>query len=257
MKFKKSENGEDLIGGDDHPWPQTIGDEQDGADLLGDDDEEEGEGGEEPWREELQTIKEQLNTANQREARYMQTINQLLQTRSQGGEDHSGDAGNEVSFDDLPDPVEDRKAFNAELGKRISQLTENLQSTMQTNVRSTVQRQNAAANLETQFAQKYGDLAKRKALLRAAVQEEAEQMRSQGLDPQQAVMNDTESFMESVATRMRTELGIDESGGGKPRGRTKGVGGGSRAKGGSKPAEKKPKGFMDQLKKVQLDSGLI
>lgn len=249
------ENGEDLIGGDEHPWPKTIGEEQDGADLV-DGGEEDGE--EEPWREELQSIKEQLNTANQREARYMQTINQLLQTRSQGGDDHSGDAGNAVSFDDLPDPVEDRKAFNAELGKRIGQLTENLQTTMQSNMQSTVQRQNAAANLETQFAQKYGDLAKRKALLRAAVQEEAEQMRSQGMDPQQAVLNDTESFMESVATRMRTELGVDEnSAGGKPRGRTRGVGGGSRAKGTAKPAERKPKGFMDQLKKVQLDSGLI
>lgn len=245
------QDDDDLLGTGEH-FPKTLGaddDDDPNRDLVGDDDGEgdgEGEGGEDP-------VAQLRRESQEREERYMRTINTLIgQQQGRGGDaggDNSGDAGT-LSFDDLPDPVEDRAGFNKALAEKFGTVTKAQQEQMM----QQMQRQNAVNSLESRFKTKYSDLAGKSALMRAAVQEEADAMRADGLDPQQAAINDQDGFIEKVAKRMKRELGQE---GGKPRGRTRGVSAGSKGKTTGKPAKEKPKGFLDQLKKAQLDSGLI
>lgn len=240
------EGNDDLDTGES--FPQTIGEErdEDHQDLIGDEEDDDTGGNDDP-------VAQLRQESREREERYMRTINQLLATQqgrgADTGGDNSGDAGT-IDFDDLPDPVEDRKGFNKALAEKFGTVSQ----AQRAQIMQDMQRQNAVTSLETRFKTKYTDLAGKSALMRAAVQEEADAMRAEGLDPQQAAMNDQDGFIDRVANRMKKELGQGDT---KPRGRTRGVSAGSRQKGSNKPPKEKPKGFLDQLKEAQLDSGLI
>lgn len=244
-------------------FPHTIGDpDDDGSDLLGDDDGDDvGDGGpggdDSDLRDDIKQLREDLRSKDQ-------MITRLMGQQQQGGQPAQTSSGQDldINLDDLPDAVEKPQDFKKALSQKLSSMAQ------QTNQQSQAQqRQMAIQQLETGFKAKYSDLASKRALMRAAVTEESQDLRSQGIDPEQHILNNQEEFLDRVADRMQQELGHtgSEDEGGQPSSRrrsgkrTTGVSGGSapsapRKRGGS---EKKPPSFAEQLKKSQLDAGLI
>lgn len=210
---------------------------------------------------------------------WQSTVDRLLQGQaapsgqaSQGGQAPEPPKSPEVDFSGLPDPVDKPAEYQAELSRRMNSAMQQQVSLTEQRVRAaqeqTQQQQNVYQQLDNmweQFKTKYQDLADKQITLKGSVSAEIEGMRQRGVDPTQGMMADPDGFMERVASRMRKELGEPDQGqsgsegeaGNTPPNRTKGLGNGTKVNGMSGKGGKKPPGFLDQLKKVQLDSGLI
>lgn len=242
--------------------PSTIGDPVDDDDLLGEEEEQEeleaqggegeGEGEEAPDEpSEIDALKAHMESQF---SSFQRTLSQLIQKAP-------GDETPAIDFSDLPDPVTDAKAFNAALGERVNKaLTTSQQAAAQADQAAKV---NA---LWEGFKTEYADLAPKELLARSAAAAELEDARARGLDSLDWAVNNPVEFRKKVADRMRKELGVAAPAGDtrtpkpgtKPANRTGGVSGGSKGagtSGGKKP--EKPAGFLDQMKKSQLDAGLI
>lgn len=250
--------------------PETIGGED--ADLIGEEGGEEGGEQKEGRSEEMEELRAELKELREERRRRDETINRLLSQQNapaqqpqqtQDQVDQAQDLG--VSFEDLPDPVENKQKFNEELNKRINKaLSTAQQRSQQQGVEQ--QRRMAMQQMETEFNSQYPDLAKKPAVMRGAISEEANELRKQGIDVDNYLINNHGEFVQAVADRMRQELGDstdDESGrsGSKQRSarRTNGVSGGSqpstsRSRRGN---EKKPPSFSEQVKQTQIDMGII
>jgi len=201
-------------------------------------------------------------------------LTQLVAAQSQNSQGGNG-APEEINFDDLPDPVEDRAGFNKELGTRIGKMMD--QTRQQTTQAS--QNDGQLAMLESNFRRDFAELAEKPALFQTVLTERVRNIRARGLDPKAVVFAQPDKFLKEVAEQMYDELGLDpddidddddEPGQGgkrkvqmrkKPATRTRGLGRRSgdaslklrkRNKG-----DDKPKGFLDQLKATQLDNGLL
>lgn len=173
-----------------------------------------------------------------------------------------------VDLSGLPDPVDKPQEYQAELGRRISAAMHQQAQTMQQRMQQTQQQTQQELDRDRQlnelwdkFKTEYSDLADKQITLNGAVTAEFNDMRRRGVDPMQGIFANPDGFMQSVATRMRNELGQPANGDGnqpppQPN-RTKGLGGGSKPSGAGEGGGKNPPGFLSQLKKAQLDSGLI
>ncbi len=249
---------EDEVEFQDMVIPRTIGEPtEDEEELeLGEDDEDEDDPAVAALKQELGTLRETVGQQNQ----YMQQLTASLITRQDSG---GGQEDEDFNLDDLPDPVNEREAFNKELATRVKN-----------HVSAQSQRTNSAQNvnaletdLNNRFARDYEDLTGRNTLFKAAVADEIAAMSTGGLDATAAISADRDGFLKKVATRMRTDLGMDEDGGGKPapkkraksKSRAKTLGQPSRGRTKSKRGDQKPKpkGFIAELRQQQSDMGLI
>lgn len=214
-------------------------------------------------------------------ARWQQTVDKLITQQAPRQEQTPPTPqAQPIDFSDLPDPVdkpeEFKKAmaqrFEQEMNQRMSQQFEQYQH------RQTAQ-QTVSQQLDdvwTRFQGQHPDLAAKTITLQGAVLAERNAMQQRGIDPQRGILADPDGFMNNVAKRMRDELGMaapeptsqhqqpgSTPGAGQqqqqqqPANRTAGVGGASRVNGGGQGSGKGSPSFIDQLKKTQLDSGLI
>lgn len=277
----KNQNNQDLLGEDQAHLlnlPKYLGDpdaDDGNQDLLGADD----DGDDLEHDEEFANLQQQFEDLQGRFADNQDLTQQLLMQLATNGQNNNNqqqsNAAEEINFDDLPDPVEKRAEFNKELGTRINKILE--QRT--TNSDTANQYQNALNNLETSFRTNYEDLAAKPALFQSVLTQKVNQLRARGLDPKAVVFSQPDKFLKGVAEQMYDELGIDpeddaddDDGQQQHRGkkkvqfkkrganRTKGLGRQStdtNARGGKSGKDKQPLGFTDQLKKTQLENGLI
>lgn len=239
-------------------------------DLIDGDDDDDGGVGHQ-FQSQLESLRSTVEQNNQNTQNLMMQLLAGNRNNQQTQQGAATDQGNplELDFDDLPDPVTDRAGFNKAIAKKVGGAI----STISTNL----QRQSSSAatvnQLEVQFAEKFPKLKGKPILLRAAVQDTLQSFQSAGIDPAQGVMMDQAGFLNKVAGKMASELGIDLNaqddddadddgaqhlGGrsGKPANRTGGLGAGSGTKVRKKAKDRQPTGFLDQHKKLQADMGL-
>lgn len=258
--------------------PETIGDEDDdGYDLLGDEQEGgEKEGGEKDGKgneddpPDLSSLEQRLDQMQEQLQSKDQMISQLIGQRTPAQDTPPADTGgqdmSDISLEDLPDPVEKPKEFKTALAKKFGEVSSRSQQQSQQAAQQQ-QRQLAIQRMELDFQRDYEDLADRKALMRGAVSEEAQELRKQGVDSEQFIMNNQGQFLQRVADRMRKELGETGSDDGRGQSRskqrstkrTRGVSGGSApsTSGNRGRKQEKAPSFTEQLKKTQHDMGLI
>lgn len=270
---KPNEQPEQIIGGD----PTDEGLPQPAFPNVGEPEESnpanEGDSSLEEKLAEYQRKLEERDTAMAEERRqWQQTIDKLLQgqTTAQPPKEQAPAAPEGVSFEGLPDPVERPQEYQAELAKRVNDAMQkqaaHMQQLMQQGTQQFSQQMSEKERLDAlweQFKTNYSDLADKQVLLNGAVAAEMQEMKARGLDPMQGIWANPDAFMKSVAGRMKKELGVtDDPGAGRETppttpNRTKGLGGGTTTSGAGKGKEKEPPGFLNQLKKAQMDSGLI
>lgn len=244
-------------------------------------EEEEGEAvpEEDPVQAQMQKLQEQFEQSqqafNEERARWQQTVDRLIQTQAtpqrQEPEPPQTQA---VDFGDLPDPVDKPEDFKRALAEKFEkQLTDRMSSSLnQYQQQSTQQQtqQQAFDAMWAKFQKDYADLADKTTTLKGAILSEREALQARGVDPQQSILSDPDGFMKRVAANMRAELGITENPaptqqeqapastpGQQQANRTGGVGGGTNMNGTGAGKTKQPPKFSEQLKKMQLDSGLI
>lgn len=211
-------------------------------------------------RERLERFEAKEREFSERERRMQETIDKLLTSQQAQQRPAQSSGPEQISFNDLPDPVDKPDEFKRTLGERMQRMLASQQQA-QTQQQTRQQRLDAVWN---QFQSKYPELSKREALVNGVAALEANQLRSRGLDPQEALLADPDGFMDRIARKMRQELGESEEGSDmsgqqeqqRQANRTAGVSGGSQPRGGGKGAQKSP-GFIEQLKRAQQDSGLI
>lgn len=235
----------------DEGHPAHLGQRDDGRDLV---DDEDLEGTQQTASEsELEMLRQQIREAQERERQYHQTLNRFMSQAPASQQPQAESAESLYDYSDLPDPVEKPEEFKKQLADRQRRIAE--YQALQTTQHH--QRQQAVGSLEAKFREKYPELAKRTILLGGATSAEVAALRAQGLDPTSVAMNDSDGFLDRVAKRMRDELGGPDDRRPSPS-RTKGLGGGSFSKGNApRKGNEKVVGFADQLKKAQLDGGLI
>lgn len=248
------------------PFPMTLGDPDD-IDGLGDQPVDDGEGGEDSLEAQLEALRRQV-ADGQAGTKAMQDLYAQTLARSNASQPQGKPVEPPAapSFDDLPDPVQDPEAFRTELGTRINKTLAHNAQQLTTKLTSEQQRAANADRLMTRFSERHADLAGRQALLYGVVAQEANRLRQQGvIDPVSYAIANEETFLDSVAEKMRAELGESAVNGskhskgkapGKTQQRTAGVSSGAPASGGKAPAPK-PTGFNDQLLKTQQANGLI
>jgi len=233
----------------DYPYPDTIGEPDDGSDLMGLDGGEEDDGP--SVEDQMAALQARLDQYEAKEQTYQQTINQLIQSRSSDQPVQQPEP--EFKLDDLPDPVENPDAFKSTLQQRVRDYTTSTVDSYSQRTRAEMSQQEALQLLDRKFRERYTDLAQKELLLSSAAS--AEFRAAGSLD---RVLQDPDSYIDKVAERMRKELGNPAPQGKPNTGRTAGVSGGStgnRTSGGGQ--QKQPPGFLSQLKKAQVESGLI
>lgn len=256
--------------------PLTLGDpdmEDPNFDLIGDDDGDDVD----PKLAALMEKIETMETSNLQDKEFLQnTILEMSQRPAQVVTAPPAQVAAPVGLDfaDLPDPVEKRTEFNAELSKRIKGFVDQQSQ----NTTAVVTAQNTAqagiADLENRFSRDYKTLAGKPGVFQAIVSQEVKKLQNRGLNAQQFIFADPDKFLGKVATQMKSELGIEDDEGedldedgqpivkkvAKKKSRTKGVRSGSMPtlkKVGGKDIGKKPLTFVQELKKVQLEMGII
>ena len=260
---------------DDFVIPKTIGDPLDNDDLIGDDEDEDEDV--DPMLLALQEQMDQLKTNQKDERDFFQNLMTQVAAganQQQQQQQQQQPTAPEFSVDDLPDPVEDRKGFNAALADKVKNFV--TQTNEQTAAAVLAQSSNNQGinDLQNRFMTQHPDLAKKSALFTAVVTEETNKIRNKGLDVRQFVFADPEKFLNTVAESMKEQLGIEDddldeddetdtrtvrkSASGKKKSRAKGVRGQSSPSLKKKAAKgKKPVGFVAALKKSQADLGIV
>ena len=262
--------------------PRTIGgdadDDYDELELSGDDDDNLDDDDYHDDDPRFAAMSEQMTgmqTMMQQQGQFYQTA--FAQLMSNNGQPDAAAAADQGAFDleDLPDPVEDRAGFNKALAAKVTGFVDN-------QVRSTENRVstgNLEQNLSNQFRADHPELAKKGAIFRAAVTEEANILATSGVNAATTIGANPSAFLDKVAARMNNELGIDpndddnqndDDDGRAPRRkvrRQKAQGDNSRSRNLGKPSRPrrrgqpkkpaKPKGFINELRQQQADMGLI
>ncbi len=197
----------------------------------------------------------------------LSTITSMLQRGATGADAAAANGTPGLNLEGLPDPVTHKADFNRELATRLSRWTAEQSTQMRDTINSSIAQHtnaNQATALEASFATRYPDLAKRRTLMTAAVQDEVNSLRARNRDPRQILLSQPDVFMAKVAKRMRLDLGLssdDTTPEGRDSqrraGRTAGVGTGSRSAGGQGAKQSTgPKGFVAELKEQQKQMGL-
>jgi hypothetical protein len=202
-------------------------------------------------------IEEQQAQFAEERRTWQHSIDRLLQQRQERQEPHQP-AGPSVDFSGLPDPVEKPEEFQKTLQQRVGSALQNQQKQLQEYWQQTSQKQFSEKEhldrLWNKFQTEHSDLADKNALLQGTIATYKGELSQRGLDIQQEIYQNPDNFINEVARRMRAELGTPAP---APVNRTGGLGGGTSYNGGGKGQDKKYPGFMEQLKKAQLDSGLV
>lgn len=251
-----------------------LADDTDDEDL--DDDDYDDEDDDDPRYAALQGEMENIKSLMQQQGNFYQTAMAQLMANGNGRDQAAaGEETGAFNLEDLPDPVENRAEFNKALADRVKSFV----TGEVTKADSRASTSNLEQQLTNNFYRDYPELAKKSALFRAAVSEEAAILRNSGGNPAAAIGADPDGFLTRVANRMHEELGTpedqrggdggDEGGrhtrrrrqakGGADRSRTRNLGRRSRPKrrGGKPNQQKKPKGFIAELRQKQTDMGLI
>lgn len=270
------ENGEqDYIADQDTVHPHTIGSEKEPLDRGLDQYDVDDGGSQEPSVDEKLAaleakIEEQDRLRTQEREFYQNMLAARMGQQGQDGQDQGQDQGAAgISFDDLPDPVDKPEEFRKGLSQKFNSAMEQERERIQQSVNHQTSNAQALDRMWNTFKQRYPDLAEKEALVSGVTNMEAQRIRAQGGDVPSVVMADPDGFMERIAGRMKQELGISDNDNGQQEGnhgqngrqgggagRTRGVSSGTRQQGRPRGGEQ-PRPFMDQLKKTQLDSGLI
>lgn len=220
--------------------------------TLGGDDPDEGTDTEPDPIEELRAEMAALRAEREEERkRFQGTIDSLIQRPAAPGAAPEPKAAT-IDWNNLPDPVEKPEEFKRALADRQKQAAD----AMRNELRQEVEQSNRVNRLWYDFRTEYPDLAKKEALATATASAVARELGGINWDNPSA-------FMQKVAERMKAELNITDDKANppprsKPSNRTAGVGAGSKGAGGvASGKDDAPKGFLDQIKKLQLESGLI
>lgn len=255
--------------------PLTIGhadEDNPNLDLIGDDDDDI-----DPMLVAMQEQLEDMKTSQKEEREFLQnTIIEMSQRPPQmvnaAPANTAPAAAAALDFENLPDPVENRKEFNEALGTRITDFVAQQSQNTTALVTAQQQSQGVISDLENRFTRDYKDLATKPALFQATLTQAITKIKNRGLNPQSFVAADPDKFLTEIAKSMKDELGITDDDNdeelndenntlqlGKKVSRTKGVKSGSMAKlkkaGESKV--KKPLSFVREIKKQQHAMGLI
>jgi hypothetical protein len=158
-----------------------------------------------------------------------------------------------VSFDDLPDPVEDRVGFNKALAERVAALSKQQAEELVSRSTAETTRATSLDAVWNKFQAEYKDLASDPELAGAFATAEIQRIRATGADPINAIISDPDGFNKRVADRMRQKLAAPAA---PPKSRAEDVGVGSPApKGGSPTTSAKP--FLQQMKERMTQDNLI
>jgi len=197
---------------------------------------------------------------------YQRTIDSLIQGGAGAPTVTPSVVPEPISYDDLPDPVEKRAEFNAELGKRLDAR----EAKIVANVSAVATQSNQATALWQDFKSEHPEFAKKDALANTIA---AQVMQARG--GTDWAFSNQETFKDEVAAKMHEELGtkpedFDATGtrveADAPKGempkvgkanRTAGLGTGSKEKSGVVSEPDKSPGFISQLKQMQMKDGLI
>lgn len=197
-------------------------------------------------RTELATLRESYEKQRQRD---QELIDRLIQGQSVQAHAQPRAEDTAVKFDDLPDPVDKPDDFRRALAQKFETALaqrERQQSTVS-------QRQQVLDSMWNRFQAEHPDLAKRQALVQGAAAFEANMLRQSGIDTDTYIRSNPDGFISRVVQRMREELGEGEAP--KDTGRTAGVSGGTVSQSKAKAAPKAP-GFIEQMRKAQMEDGL-
>lgn len=212
-------------------------------------------------REQMETMQNQWN---EHEQFYRQSLETLLTQRAQPTQQQQVAAPESVSFDDLPDPVQNPKEYNRALAERINLREQQLTNTLSQQFMSQMTRAQTMDSLWNRFTVQQPELAKRSALLQGAAAVTFNELRVRGVDPEAIAQQNPDSLIGLIAQRMQNELGVPAAGqsqqnaqqqGGSAR--TQGIQGGSTLNGGTKPKPVKTMTLADTIKKQQQDLGIL
>ena len=179
-----------------------------------------------------------------------------------------------VTFADLPDAVQNPSEFNRVLGERLQQAfqaSSQQSASAQAQLMDQQARANAINGVWSTIQSRHPDLAARAALVQGAAAVEFGALRAQGIDPVAIAQGNPESLVGRIVQRMQQELGMPTGQPTQPAGypmqqpmgypmqgaaRTAGIATASTTMP-TAPAAPQATGFIEQLRKAQLDSGLI
>lgn len=233
--------------------------------------------------EQFNSLQESFNSfreeAQQREARLTETIQTLMMRPAavtpQNAEPTQQPTQQPTQFDlsDLPDPVQNPKAYNEALQARLTDYIGQTTQSQQQALLSQVSSAQALNGLWNRLQGQHPELAKRQILLQGAAAAEFSQLRAQGIDPVAVAAQNPDGLVANIVNRMQAELGIDTNAQGQPgpttpttppagvqpgASRAAGVAGGSQPSVPTQPtAPPKTSTFTDQLKQSQIRDGLI
>lgn len=209
--------------------------------------------------------------------RWQTTVDRLLQSQAAPAQSHppaqpapqqpAQPQMPEVNLNGMPDPVDRPQEYQQELARRVNYAMQQQSQAVRQQFEQFQQETQQATSQEQQlnqlwdrFKSEYSDLADKQITLNGAVSAEMQGMKQRGVDPMRGALADPDGFLQNVANRMRRELGTPNGGGEglqPPPNRTKGLGNGTKVNGNVAGKGEKSPGFLAQLKKAQLDSGLI
>ncbi len=176
-----------------------------------------------------------------------------------------------LDLDGLPDPVENPKEFKTQLATVVAGHIATQSQNANQEVLSQVNRASVMNNLWTRFSGEHPELGKRVALARGAADLEFNALRAQGIDPIAIAEQNPESMIGNIVNRMNAELVpavavapvvpgaipvIPVAPAAPQVARVADIAGPSSLTTPA-PTAPKPKGFVQQLKEIQLKDGVI
>ena len=150
---------------------------------------------------ELATLKAQVEALKANEGKFEELFDRVMATRP-AAPDFTPSAPPELTFDDLPDPVEDKTAYAKALAAKLKAHDELTASA----AAKAAEPQRVLANLEADFIEAYPDLGQHTLLVRAAAGEVGADFRKRGLDPVQLARTNPDRLFRAIAKRAETEL---------------------------------------------------
>lgn len=212
-------------------------------------------------RAQMKTMQDQFN---ERETFYRNSLETMLSQRVQPVQQQQQRAPEPLSFDDLPDPVQNPKEYNRALAERINLREQQLTNTLSQQFMGQMTRAQTMDSLWNRFTIQQPELAKRSALLQGAAAVTFNELRMRGVDPESIAQQNPDSLIGLIAQRMQSELGISgQQGGQSPAqqqgspARTQGIQGGSTLNGAASQKPVKTLTLADTIKKQQKDLGIL
>lgn len=199
---------------------------------------------------ELATLKAQVDALKANEGKFEELFDRVMATRP-AAPDFTPTTPPELTFDDLPDPVEDKAAYAKALAAKLKahdELTARAAA-------KAAEPQRILATLEADFIEAYPDLGQHTLLVRAAAGEVGAEFRRKGLDPVQLAQTNPDRLFRAIAKRAETELAKYRAPA-APEHRTGGTGGGSTPTSTTPVPEPARTSYLEEIRARQNKAGI-